>query len=192
MVPKWFSTDAASLGPKGGLSRNGFAKGCPMSQRLLIALATLGSVALLGGAFAFQYIGGLFPCHLCLQQRWPHAAAIIIGLVALTLAARAPQGGPLTRLLAGCGALAAAATAGLGVYHTGVERSWWAGPDTCSAAGDIGAMSAEDLLNQILAAPVIRCTDVQWDMLGLSMASWNAVISAALMLVWIAALRTRR
>jgi disulfide bond formation protein DsbB len=163
-----------------------------MSQRLLIALATLGSVALLGGAFAFQVIGGLFPCHLCLQQRWPHGAAIIIGLLALLMAARAPQRGPLTRLLAGCGALAAAATAGLGVYHTGVERGWWAGPDTCSGSGDIGALAPEDLLNHILAAPVIRCTDVQWDMLGLSMASWNAVISAGLMLVWIAALRARR
>jgi disulfide bond formation protein DsbB len=156
-----------------------------MTQTRLIALATFGSAALLAGAFAFQYIGGLAPCHLCLQQRWPHAAAILIGLMALMLAK-----GPLVRLLAVCGAFAAAATAGLGVYHTGVERGWWPGPDTCTAGGNIADLSSQDLLNQILAAPVIRCTDVAWEMLGLSMASWNAVLSAALVVIWImAALR---
>jgi disulfide bond formation protein DsbB len=54
-----------------------------LTRPTLILLATLGSVALLGGAFAFQYIGGLAPCQLCLWQRWPHAAAILIGIVAL-------------------------------------------------------------------------------------------------------------
>lgn len=157
-----------------------------MTQRRLIALGLFGSAALLIGAMGFEQIGGLIPCALCLQQRWPHAAAVVIGLVALMLAK-----GPLTRLLAGCGALAALATGGLGVYHTGVERGWWAGPDTCSAGGDIGALSSEDLLNQILAAPVIRCTDVQWEMLGLSMASWNAVLSFGLAVIWIMAARAK-
>ena len=156
-----------------------------MTQTRLIALATFGSAALLAGAFAFQYIGGLAPCHLCLQQRWPHAAAVLIGLAALLLAR-----GPLVRLLAACGAFAAAATAGLGVYHTGVERGWWPGPDTCTAGGNIGGISSEDLLNQILAAPVIRCTDVAWQMLGLSMASWNMVAALVLVAIWVrAALR---
>ena len=49
----------------------------------LTLIATLGSVALLGGAFAFQHVGGLAPCALCLWQRWPHAAAILIGAAAL-------------------------------------------------------------------------------------------------------------
>lgn len=157
-----------------------------MTQRQIIAIATLGSAALLLGAMAFQYIGGLVPCHLCLQQRWPHAAAVAIGLVALMLAK-----GPLMRALAAAGALAALATAGLGVYHTGVERGWWQGPDTCSAGGNIADISAKDLLDQILAAPVIRCTDVQWDMLGLSMASWNAVLSVGLAAIWVWALRAK-
>ncbi len=155
-----------------------------MTQRMFITLATLGSAALLAGAFAFQYIGGLAPCQLCLEQRWPHAAAMVIGIVALALAT-----GPLTRLLAVSGAIAAAATAGLGVYHTGVERGWWQGPDTCTAGGNIGGISPEDLLEQILAAPVIRCTDVAWQMFGLSMASWNAVLSFGLAAIWVMAAR---
>ncbi|MCU0800314.1 MAG: disulfide bond formation protein B [Rhodobacteraceae bacterium] len=160
-----------------------------MRQWQLVMMAALGSFALLGGAWAFQIFGGLVPCPLCLYQRTPHWLAGILGIVALVALFMHQRS--LARLLAVGGALAALATAGLGVYHTGVERGWWPGPDTCAAGGDIGAVSAEDLLNQILAAPVIRCTDVQWDMLGLSMASWNAVASFGLMVVWVLAARAK-
>ena len=160
-----------------------------MTQRNLIALATLGSAALLLGALAFEHIGGLAPCHLCLQQRTPHYLAVVIGLVALV--ALYLQRGAIARLLAAAGALAALATAGLGAYHSGVERGWWPGPDTCSGGSDIGAMSSGDLLNQILAAPVIRCTDVQWELLGLSMASWNMLASLGLAVIWGLALRRK-
>lgn len=156
-----------------------------MTRPTLILLATIGSALLLGGAFAFQFFGGLAPCNLCLWQRWPHAAAVLIGLVALALS-RASSG--LQRALALLGALAALATAGLGLYHTGVERGWWEGPDTCTS-GDIGAVSADQLLDQILAAPMVRCDEVAWEMLGLSMASWNMLASLLLALIWLAAAR---
>jgi disulfide bond formation protein DsbB len=152
-----------------------------MTARLLSLLAAAGSGALLAGAFAFQHIGGLQPCPLCLWQRWPHAAAVVLGLGVLLLAPR--------RWLLALGALAAAVAAGLGVYHTGVERAWWQGPTTCAGGGDIGALAPDALLDQILAAPVVRCTDVAWQMAGLSMASWNALLSLILMALWLASLR---
>ena len=152
-----------------------------MTRNLLVVLALAGSAALLAGAFAFQYLGGLAPCHLCLWQRWPHAAAVLIGVVALVLPGR------VLPLLGGAAALT---TAGIGLYHTGIERHWWQGPTTCTS-GPVGGMSSEDLLNQILAAPIVRCDEVAWSMAGLSMASWNAVLSLALALVWLAA-ATRR
>lgn len=148
-------------------------------RKTLILLASGGSLALLLGAFAFQYLGGLAPCHLCLLQRWPHAAAVAIGVAALALR------GPVLPLF---GAAAAAVTAGIGVYHTGVERLWWQGPDTCTS-GPVAGVNPEDLLNQILAAPVVRCDEVAWQMFGLSMASWNAVLSLVLVAIWIAAAR---
>ncbi len=151
-----------------------------MRRIRLIQLASLGSAALLAGAFGFQYLGGMVPCPLCLLQRWPHAAAVVIGALALIWPA-----GP-ARLLAGAGALAALATSGIGLYHTGIERQWWQGPDTCTS-GAIDQISATDLLDQILAAPIVRCDEVVWDMFGLSMASWNALISLALVLIWIRA-----
>ena len=155
-----------------------------MAQRTrLIILALAGSLALLAGAFAFQYIGGLAPCHLCLLQRWPHAAAVAIGLLALAVPGR---------LLPLAGAAAALTTAAIGLYHTGVERLWWAGPTSCSA-GSIAGLDVKDLLDPtIVVAPVVRCDEVAWQMLGLSMASWNVVVSLGLMQIWLLAARSRR
>jgi disulfide bond formation protein DsbB len=148
----------------------------------LALLAGLGSAALLGGAFYFQYVLGMAPCELCLWQRWPHGAAVVLGLLAWVVPA-APV------LLAG--AAAAAATGGIGVYHTGVERGWWPGPSACSGAVDLSRLSAEQMLDAILAAPVVRCDEVAWEMLALSMASWNALASFALAAVWLVALKPR-
>jgi disulfide bond formation protein DsbB len=147
------------------------------SRTTLILTAAGGSLALLLGALAFQHLGGLAPCKMCLWQRWPHGAAVILGALALLVPGR---------ILPLAGAAAAATSAGIGLYHTGVERGWWQGPDTCTS-GPIAGLSPEDLLNQILAAPVVRCDEVAWSMLGLSMASWNAVLSLLLVAVWLAA-----
>lgn len=154
-----------------------------MTRNFLTLLASGGSAGLLAGAFAFQHLGGLAPCALCLWQRWPHAAAVLIGLVALILA---PRGALLL-----VGALAALASAAIGLYHTGVERTWWEGPSTCSS-GSIGDLSPQELLNQIMEAPLVRCDEVAWQMLGLSMASWNMVISLGLAVIWVMAARTPR
>jgi disulfide bond formation protein DsbB len=152
----------------------------PLTRPQLTLIATLGSVGLLGGAFAFQYIGGLAPCALCLWQRWPHAAAILIGAVALATGWRG---------LLWLGALAALATAGIGIFHVGVEQLWWEGLATCTA-GSISGISAADLLNPAadVAAPV-RCDEIAWQMLGISMAGWNAIISLGLAAVWVMAAR---
>ncbi|WP_343115556.1 disulfide bond formation protein B [Ostreiculturibacter nitratireducens] len=153
-----------------------------MTRTRLILLAAGGSAALLAGAFFFQALG-YAPCKLCLWQRWPHGAAILIGALALII--RLP-------LLAWLGALAAAATGGLGIYHTGVERGFWPGPDTCTSGGDIGNLTAAQLLEQINQAPLIRCDEVAWEFLSLSMASWNAILSFALAAIWIMAARKTR
>lgn len=152
-----------------------------MTRQQLILLAAFGSAALLAGAFVFQALG-YAPCKLCLWQRWPHAAAVAIGAVAMLWH---------WPLLIPLGAAAAATTGGIGVFHTGVERGWWPGPGTCSGGGDISALSAQDLLAQINAAPLIRCDEVAWELLGLSMASWNALASFGLAAIWLIAARAK-
>jgi len=148
-------------------------------RQFIVVLAAGGSLALLLGAFAFQHIGGMAPCALCIWQRYPHAVAVAIGLVALRFG---------TPALAWLGALAALTSAGIGVYHTGVERGWWDGPSSCSA-GEISGLTTDELFDEIMSAPLVRCDEVPWDMLGLSMASWNAVASLVLALLWVAAAR---
>lgn len=151
-----------------------------LTRRTLTAVAMLGSAALLAGAFAFQYIGGMAPCQLCLWQRWPHAAAVLIGVLALALG---------WRVLALLGAIAAATTAAIGAFHVGVEQKWWEGLASCTA-GSIKGISTADLLNPdvVVAAPV-RCDAIAWQLLGVSMAGWNVIISLGLMLVWVMAAR---
>lgn len=143
-----------------------------------ILLAGAGSAALLIAAFAFQYLGGLAPCPLCIWQRWPHAAAVLIGAIGVTVFWRQ------ARIFAGAGAAAMATSAGLALYHVGVEQGWWQGPGACSAASP-GAISASELLDQIMATPLVRCDEVAWEMWGISMAGWNGVASLGLGLVWL-------
>lgn len=152
-----------------------------MTRPFLSLLAAAGSAALLLGALGFQYIGGMAPCHLCLLQRWPHLVAVVLGLVALRLK------WALVPLL---GALAALTTAGLGLYHTAVERGWVAGPESCTA-GDFGTLSTADLLKRLESTDLVLCNQVAWEWLGLSMASWNALLSLLLAALWLAAARAR-
>lgn len=149
-----------------------------MTPRLLVLLAGAGSAALLLSAWGFQYLGGLAPCAMCIWQRWPHAIAAFMTLVHGVYPSRLPI------LVGGAAALT---TAGIGVYHSGVEQGWWQGPSTCTAQTDFNA-SAKDALEAILAAPVVRCDEIPWEFLGLSMAGWNALTSFGLAGLWLAAL----
>ena len=150
-----------------------------MTPQRLAVLAATGSLALLVGAFVFQGLG-YAPCELCLWQRWPHGVAVAAGGLVLAGAGFA--------LWALAGALAALATAGIGLYHTGVERGFWEGPQACSGGGTLSGLSGADLLSTEGASDVVRCDEVAWAFAGLSMASWNAVISLGLAGLWIAAL----
>ena len=152
-----------------------------MSRARLVLLAAGGSAALLAGAYLFQALG-YAPCKMCLWQRWPHMAAIALGLAWVAM--------PLS-LTAWLGALAALTTAGLGGYHTGVERGWWEGPSSCTGGGglDLGTLSGTDLLSTTITETVVMCDEVAWSLLGLSMASWNMLASALLAVLWAMAAR---
>ena len=154
-----------------------------MTARNLMLIAAFGSLALLLGAFVFQALG-YAPCKLCVWQRWPHGAAIGIGgLVLIT--------GPLA-LLGLAGGLAALVTAGIGVYHTGVEKKWWEGPSGCTGGGNsLDGLSGADLLSTDGPTGVVMCDEVAWALAGLSMASWNALFSLALAALWFKAVQRR-
>lgn len=152
-----------------------------MTGRQLSLLAGAGSALLLIAALGFQ-AAGYAPCELCILQRWPHvAAAVIAGLIWLT---------GRTRALAILGLAAAATATALAIYHTGVELAWWAGPSHCSGGvGDLARLTTQDLMTRLQAAPVVRCDEVAWSFLGVSMAGWNAILSAGLAGLWAVAAR---
>ena len=150
-----------------------------MTRQLMVTLSAGGSAALLAGAYLFQMLG-YPPCAMCLWQRWPHFAAILIGLLALRF-----KGAALPVL----GALAAATTSAIGVYHTGVERDWWEGPTSCTGGGGgLDGLSGADLL-AVEGPRVVMCDQVSWELFTLSMASWNALFSAVIVIGWIIAAR---
>ena len=139
---------------------------------------TLIAVATIAGAWFFQLVLEILPCPLCLEQRYAYYLAIPLG--ALTAVA-ARSGAPRPLLLAGLAILAVAtlANAGLGAYHSGVEWGFWPGPTDCSGPV-VNLGSASDLLSRLDTVKVIRCDEVQWRFLGLSLAGYNVLISLAM------------
>jgi len=157
----------------------------PASVARLIAL--LLPLALLGGALGSQYLGGLHPCEMCYWQRYPHAAAIVLAALSFT----APVWSGRSRTLVLLAALAIAISGAIGVYHAGVEAKIFEGLTQCTALAKGG--STAELLKQITHAPLIRCDQVQFRFLGISMAGWNAILSlGGAALILILSLRAKR
>ncbi|MFD1787312.1 disulfide bond formation protein B [Sphingomonas floccifaciens] len=144
-----------------------------MTARPLVTanrLALLIPAALMAGALGSQYIGGLYPCEMCHWQRWPHYAAIVVAALAF-----ATSGGTRRGLVL-LAALLIAISGGIGVFHAGVEYGWWEGITTCSSTVRPTG-STEEMLAQIMNAPMIRCDVAQWTFAGISLAGFNAIIS---------------
>ncbi|WP_321363497.1 disulfide bond formation protein B [uncultured Celeribacter sp.] len=145
--------------------------------------ASVGSLAILSGAFVFQAVG-FAPCPMCIWQRWPHAIAFVIGVLFMVVRLRS-----LTLL----GMLTMLVSAGLGLYHAGVEQKWWPGPSSCTGSGDaLAGLSGMDLLPGGAGDPgLVLCDQIVWDTwgLGITMAGWNAIFSVIFAALWVIAWR---
>jgi disulfide bond formation protein DsbB len=159
-----------------------------LNPPLLIALSILAAAASsIAGAFVFEALG-FAPCELCLTERIPYYAAIPLAGVAALFAARGHKK-LLGAAFAGL-ALTFAASAVLGVYHAGIEWGFWPGPKDCSGVLE-RARSVEDFLVQLQSAKVVRCDAPALRIFGISLASWNAVVSVGLAVLAGAGLRAK-
>ncbi len=140
------------------------------SMRLARWIALLLPLSLLAGALGLQKLSGLVPCEMCHWQRFPHYFAILAALLAFGAPTQAGRRSALWMAAA-----AIALSGAIGVYHAGLELGLFEGLTTCTSTAR-GA-STEDLLKSIVSAPVVRCDQVQWAFLGISMAGWNAIWS---------------
>jgi disulfide bond formation protein DsbB len=130
------------------------------------------STALLGGAFAFEYFGGLAPCVLCWWQRYAHMAVMALAVVAAVAPTR------LQSAIVVLAILALLTGAGIAGFHVGVEMHWWQGTAECgSTLAPSG--SIEELRARLMAQPIVRCDEVAWSLFGISMAGYNFLLSLA-------------
>ncbi|MGI9485007.1 MAG: disulfide bond formation protein B [Geminicoccaceae bacterium] len=137
----------------------------PKNASLLLGLAAL---AILATVFASQYLGGLEPCQMCIWQRWPFAILVVIGLIGAFWRPKVMLTLALLTLLV---------SIGLAGYHVAVEQGWLALPAGCAVGTDAG--SVEELKALLKAAPP-TCDQVDFSVLGLSLAGWNVVGSIIL------------
>jgi len=141
-----------------------------------IWLLIISATAVIATALASEIFGGLVPCALCLQQRWPYYIAIPILIVCGLARGSAPaSSAPLLALVG----LIFLVGAGLGAYHAGVEYKWWAGPSGCGGGTSL-ADNTRALLQALQNEKVVRCDEAAFTLFGLSMAGYNFLAGLAL------------
>ena len=113
------------------------------------------ALALILGALGFEYLGGYPPCEMCMWQRWPHYAAIVVGLGGGIAAWRGSLRAQAGRAAAALAMVLIAISGVIGVYHAGVEWHVWAGPTACTGT----AFKFQGTLD--LNAPVVVMCDVR-------------------------------
>lgn len=138
-------------------------------------LAMLISGGLLVGAWTFQYGFGYPPCTMCYWQRHAHKIVLVIAAIAVVLKM---AGKPMPKLFNALLVLAFLGSVYMAFWHVGVEYKIFEGPQTCAAGGDLGGFDPNDPLGGLdkkIKGPA--CTEALWHFLGLSMATWNGIIS---------------
>ncbi len=149
---------------------SGAAYNGAMSTSLRPALAAflVLALAVTGYVLFSQYVQGYQPCELCWRERWPWYALIALGIAGIILP---------SRLILALVAVTFMVSAGLGLHHAGVEQHWWAGPSACTSDNS-GARSVAELKAMMLRQKqVIQCDQPTWTLFGLSMATFNFLVS---------------
>jgi len=142
---------------------------------LVPALIVAICLSALGAAWASQVWGGLYPCVLCIYQRYAYGAAMAFGLAGLGLG-KWPMARRGAVALAGLAFLAGAAIA---AFHVGVEQQWWRGTSACHAPVFDPNASAAEMREQLLNRRFVPCDQVPWSLFGISIAGYNVLASLA-------------
>ena len=147
-----------------------------MLMNNIFKLSFLISSLMLLSAFYLEYFHDAFPCDLCITQRWFHALIISYSLIAIFISKSSFF---INKLILIGLSITWIASSVAGLYHFGIEMNYWKGPDECSSAIDF----SKDTLKYLLNKSTIKCDEVMFKILGLSLAGWNAIISFAMFLV---------
>ena len=136
----------------------------------IFKISFLISSFMLISAFYIEYFHGALPCDLCITQRWFHGAIIAYSFIIILIIKKSLIS---KKLLILGGAILWLSSSLAGLYHFGIEMNFWTGPDGCSGNIDF----SKDTLTYLLSKSIIKCDEVIFEILGLSLAGWNALAS---------------
>lgn len=150
------------------------------NQKLLSLFIVAVGVGALAFAYTAQYGFNLLPCPLCLEQRKPYFAVILLGAAAFLMADRSKKASFVCLMLCGLTFLTGTVLAG---FHTGVEQNWWKGLESCGDSSLPVGTSVEELQKYLTIRPIVRCDVPAWQLFGISMTGYNFLLSLTMTII---------
>ena len=142
------------------------------SNKLLLNGILVFSILALTIAYFIQYVLGHKPCNLCIIERIPYIAAII--LISLIFIINKYE-----RIISSIILIFFVFGAVVSFYHFGIEQGFFSESLICELTNN-NPLNKEELLNQLKKAEIVSCKDVTFRFLGLSLATINTIISTIL------------
>ena len=143
-----------------------------LNNKLILNGILAFSILSLSIAYFIQYVLGHKPCNLCIIERIPYIAAIILISLIFILNRYQKIISSLILIFFIFGAV-------VSFYHFGIEQGFFSESLVCDL-GNGQPLNKEDLLNQLKKTEIVSCKDVTFRFLGLSLATINTVISLIL------------
>ena len=123
-------------------------------------------------AYYIQYVLGHKPCNLCIIERIPYLAAVI--LISLVFIINRYE-----KILLSAVLLFFIFGAAVSFYHFGIEQGFYSESLVCDL-GNSNNLSKDELLDQLKNSNIVSCKDVTFRLFGLSLATINTIISIIL------------
>ena len=146
-----------------------------ISNNLNASLSLLLSSGLLFGAFFFEIYLSLIPCDLCIKQRIVHASIFILSILTFPLYTFSK----LKFIMLLSLNFLWLSSSSLAFYHFGIEKKLWDGFSECSS----NLIFNENTLDKILSKSPIRCDETQFELLNISLAGWNGILSIIIFII---------
>ena len=142
------------------------------SNKLLLNGILVFSILSLSIAYFIQYVLGHQPCNLCIIERIPYIASIILISLIFIINKYEKTISSIILVFFIFGAV-------VSFYHFGIEQSFFSESLICELSNN-NPLNKEELLNQLKKAEIVSCKDVTFRFLGLSLATINTIISLIL------------
>ena len=144
-------------------------------NNLNATLSLLLSSGLLLGAYFLEFYLSLIPCDLCIKQRIVHVFILILSLLIFPMYTFSKLKFIMLSILN----LLWLISSFLAFYHFGIEKKLWKGFSECSS----NLIFNENTLNQLLSKSPIRCDETQFELLNISLAGWNGILSIIIFII---------